>query len=50
MINNIIYSCISVIHRVINLGVSFMSIYHERKILFIYEEKMGGEGLNKSIM
>ena len=49
MIDNIIHSVIIVIHFVNNLGVSFMNIYHECKILFLYEEKMGG-GLNKSIM
>ena len=42
MVNNIIYSCIIVNHPVINLGVSFMNIYHEKKIIFINEEKMGG--------
>ena len=41
MINNIINSRMIVILPVINLGVSFMSIYRKYKIIYIYEEKMG---------
>ena len=41
-INNNINSCIIVLHPVINLGVSFMNIYHEYKnYIHIYEEKIG---------
>ena len=42
MIKYIINSCITFIHPVINLGVSFMNIYHEYKIIYIYEDNMGG--------
>ena len=42
-INKNIYSCISVICPVNILGVSSMNIYHEYKIIHIYEEKMGEE-------
>ena len=41
-IKNIRYFCISVIHSVINLGVSSMNIYHEYKIICTFEEKMVG--------
>ena len=40
MINIILNYCISVIHPVVILGVSFMHFYHEYKIIHIYEEKM----------
>ena len=42
MINNILNCCIIVIHPVIVLGVSFINIYHEYKIIYKYEEKLGG--------
>ena len=42
MINNIINFCIIVICTVINLGVSFMNIYHEYKIVYLYAAKIGG--------
>ena len=42
MIINIINSCIIVIHPVINRGDEFMNIYHEFKIIYIYEEIIVG--------
>ena len=39
-INNIMNSCIIVLRPINNLGVTFMNMYHEYKIIHIYEEKM----------
>ena len=41
MIDIIIYSCINVIHPVLNMGISFMNIHHEFKIIYKYEDKLG---------
>ena len=41
MINDIMNSCIVLIHPVITLSVSFMNIYNEYKIIYKYEDKMG---------
>ena len=40
-------SCIIVLRPINNLGVTFMNMYHEYKIIHIYGNKMGG-GVLKS--